>query len=89
MPGITGIISMTPREENIKKIGLMRDSLMYETFYSNGIYTNDELNVYLGWVCHKNSFSDCMPIWNEKKNVALIFFGENFTDLGLFDQLKA
>ncbi|MGA2782344.1 MAG: hypothetical protein ABSF13_10555 [Smithella sp.] len=89
MPGITGIISKATREENIKKINIMRNSLMHETFYSNGIYTSDELNVYLGWVCHKNSFSDCMPIWNEKRNVALIFFGENFTDLELFDQLKA
>ena len=30
-----------------------------------------------------------MPVWNEKKNMALIYFGENFTDLELFDQLKA
>ena len=30
-----------------------------------------------------------MPVWNEKKNLVLIFFGENFTDLELFDQLKA
>jgi asparagine synthase (glutamine-hydrolysing) len=89
MPGITGIINKIPREENIKKIGLMRDSLMHETFYSNGTYANDKLNVYLGWACHKNSFSDCMPVWNEKKNIVLIFFGENFTDLALFDQLKA
>jgi len=89
MPGIIGIISKISCEENIKKIGLMRDSLMHETFYSNGTYTNDDLNVYLGWACHKNSFSDCMPVWNEKKNMVLIFFGENFTDLELFDQLKA
>ena len=67
----------------------MRDSLMHESFYSSGTYINDEFNVYLGWACHKNSFSDCLPVWNEKNDMALIFFGENFTDLELFDQLKA
>ena len=30
-----------------------------------------------------------MPIWNEKKDLALIFFGENFADLDFFDKLKA
>jgi asparagine synthase (glutamine-hydrolysing) len=29
-----------------------------------------------------------MPVWNEKKDLVLIFFGENFTDPELFDQLK-
>jgi len=89
MPGITGMIGKKPYEENIKIIALMRDSLIHETFYSYGTYTNEELNLYLGWACHKNSFSDCMPVWNEKKNMVLIFFGENFTDFELFDQLKA
>ena len=89
MPGIAGILSKTKRGDNIEKIGLMRDSLMHESFYSNGIYANNDLNAYLGWACHKDSFSDCMPVWNEEKNTALIFFGENFTDMELFDRLKA
>jgi asparagine synthase (glutamine-hydrolysing) len=88
MPGIAGIISIKSDEENKGKIALMRDSMMHEPFYSDGIYINDDLNIYLSLVCHKDSFSDCMPIWNEKKDIALIFFGENFIDLELFDQLK-
>jgi asparagine synthase (glutamine-hydrolysing) len=89
MPGITGIISKTPREKNERDIQLMVDSMLHESFYTSGIYTNDQLGVYAGWICHEGSFSDCMPVWNEKKNTVLIFFGENFTDLELFDQLKA
>lgn len=88
MPGITGIISKTPREKNEENIGLMVDCMMHESFYSSGKYVNNELGIYAGWVCHEGSFSDCMPVWNEKKDLALIFFGENFTDRELFTQLK-
>jgi asparagine synthase (glutamine-hydrolysing) len=63
--------------------------MLYESFYSSDIYVNEGLGVYAGFVCHENSFCDCMPIWNEKKTVALLFFGENFSDLELFDELKA
>jgi len=89
MPGITGIIGNTPKEKNEKDLQGMVDSMLYESFYNSGTYTNDKLCVFAGWVCHQGSFSDCMPVWNEKKNLVLIFFGENFTDLELFDQLKA
>lgn len=89
MPGIAGIISRTPRKENEKNIRHMINCMMHESFYSSGIFINQELGLYSGWVCHEGSFSDCMPVINEKKNLALIFFGENFTDKELFDQLKA
>jgi len=89
MPGIAGIISKTPQEKNEKELQLMVGSMLHESFYNSGTYSNDHLGVYAGWICHEGSFSDCMPVWNEKKNAALIFFGENFTDIELFDQLKA
>src|SRR4030042_61790 len=89
MPGITGIISKTLKEKNEGDLQLMVDSMLHESFYKSGTYSNDQAGVEAGWVCHEGSFSDCMPVWNEKKNVVLIFFGENFTDLELFDQLKA
>lgn len=89
MPGITGIISKTPKEKNEKDLQLMVASMLHESFYTSGTYTNDKIGIYTGWVCHEGSFSDCQPVWNEKKNLVLIFFGENFTDLELFDQLKA
>ena len=89
MPGIVGIIGKTPRAQNERDIQLMVDSMLHEPFYISGTYANDQLGIYAGWVSHEGSFSDCMPVWNEKKNAVLIFFGENFTDLELFDQLKA
>jgi len=89
MPGITGIIGKTRKEKNKRDLQLMVDTMLHESFYTSGTYTNDNIGIYAGWVCHEGSFSDCMPAWNEKKNLVLIFFGENFTDLNLFDQLKA
>ena len=88
MPGIVGIISKSfvGKKQDIER---MVNCMLHESFYSLGTYLNDELGVYAGWICHQDSFCDCMPIWNEKKNMVLIFFGENFTDLELFDQLKA
>ena len=89
MPGIAGIISKAPEEKNEKDLKLMVDSMLHESFYNSGTYTNDKIGIYAGWVCHEGSFSDCMPVWNEKKNAVLLFHGENFADLELFDQLKA
>ena len=89
MPGIAGIISKKHPENNQIDIQAMISSMSHELFYNTGTWVNDNLGVYAGWVCHQGSFSDCMPVWNEKKNIVLIYFGENFTDLELFDKLKA
>lgn len=88
MPGIVGIISKRPEEINKRELTLMIDCMMYETFYTNGMYFNNEMGLYAGWVCHKGSFSDCMPVFNEKKDLVLLFSGENFTDKEVIKQLK-
>lgn len=67
----------------------MVKSMLHESFYSSGTYVNDQVGIYAGWICHKKSFCDCMPVWNEKENKALVFFGENFADKELFDKLKS
>jgi asparagine synthase (glutamine-hydrolysing) len=60
-----------------------------ESFYASGTYIQPDMGFFAGWVCHMDSFCDCMPVINEKKDLALIFFGENFADLNFFDELKA
>ena len=89
MPGITGIISKIHQKENQAHLQQMVKSMCHEAFYNNGTWHNDDLGIYIGWVCHEGSFTDCMPVLNEKKNIVLVFHGENFTDLELFDKLKA
>jgi asparagine synthase (glutamine-hydrolysing) len=87
MPGITGIISRAPMEES--EIDQMIRSMVHESFYKFGKYINKKIGLYTGWVCLNQSFSDCMPVWNETKNVCLIFSGEDFRDPVEIDILKA
>ena len=89
MPGIVGIISKRQKENNEQKLHQMVQSMMHESFYNQGTVADQQAGLFVGWVCHEGSFCDCMPVWNEKKNVLMIFFGENFTDLEIFDTLKA
>jgi asparagine synthase (glutamine-hydrolysing) len=62
--------------------------LMHEPFYTNGAYVNEEFGLWSGWACHKGAFEDCLPIWNEKKDICLLFSGEDFTDQANIDALR-
>ncbi len=88
MPGIAGIISKIPSEKRKKDLRLMLDCMMHEPFYTSGIYANNQLSFYAGWVCHRDSFSDCLPIFNENHDLTLFFSGENFADKEVTDRLK-
>lgn len=88
MPGIVGIISKSPQRENVERLRIMIHRMNHEPFYITGTYINERLGLYAGWVSHKGSFSDCMPIFNEKKTSILVFTGEIFVDNDVTDQLK-
>src|SRR5205823_6884507 len=80
MPGIVGIISQRPSEQYDALVKSMAKCLIHEPFYTEGTYTNEKLGLWCGWACHKGAFDDCLPIWNEKKNICLLFAGEDFSD---------
>jgi asparagine synthase (glutamine-hydrolysing) len=88
MPGIVGIISQRSPEEYHDLVKSMVKCLVHEPFYTDGTYINQELGLWLGWVNHEGSFSDCLPIWNEKKDVCLFFSGEDFADPADIDVLR-
>jgi asparagine synthase (glutamine-hydrolysing) len=88
MPGLAGIISKTWPENNKRDLRLMIECMMHETFYHSGTYVNERLGIYTGWISHEGSFSDSMPIFNEKKDVVLLFSGENFVDKSVTNELK-
>lgn len=88
MPGIAGIISRSRHEINERNIVLMIDRMAHEQFYVSGTYANSRLGVYMGWVCHRGSFSDCMPIYNDRKDLLLFFNGEDFTGDQSLSQLR-
>lgn len=80
MPGIVGIIGRGPRAQYEGDVKMMVDCMVHEAFYKSGYYGNEALGVYVGWVCHKDSYADCMPATNETKDVILLFAGEQFPD---------
>jgi asparagine synthase (glutamine-hydrolysing) len=88
MPGIVGIISKKSRDLNEHNLRIMIKCMMHEPAYNSGTYINDQLGLYVGWICHKDSFADCMPVFNERKDMVLIFSGENFPDHELESSLK-
>jgi asparagine synthase (glutamine-hydrolysing) len=88
MPGIVGIISQRPSEQYSGLVKSMVKCLKHEPFYTDGTYFNEELGLWSGWACHKGAFDDCLPIWNEKKDICLLFSGEDFADQADIDAVR-
>jgi asparagine synthase (glutamine-hydrolysing) len=88
MPGIVGIISRRKDLTHRAELDAMLACMLHEKFYVSGTFINEELGLSAGWVSHAGSFSDCMPIWNEAKDICLIFSGEDFRDRSEIDLLR-
>jgi len=63
--------------------------MSYEPFYNTGTFINNELGFYLGYSSIKGSFSDCLPIYNENKNIVVFFAGECLMDRSVINQLRS
>jgi asparagine synthase (glutamine-hydrolysing) len=88
MPGIFGIVAPHSAEVLSATLRTMQQSLLHEGFYTSGTYVCPGQHCGVGWVNLRNGFSDCMPIWNEAKDIALFFHGENFAEGGVTEDLK-
>jgi asparagine synthase (glutamine-hydrolysing) len=66
----------------------MIQCMRHENYYKSGKFFSEEGGVAAGWVSHPGSFSDCMPAWNEAKNVCLVFTGEEYQDRTGIDRLR-
>jgi asparagine synthase (glutamine-hydrolysing) len=89
MPGIVGLITKMPREDAERELFQMVEALRHENFYVTGTWANESVGVYVGWVARKGSFSDGMPLSNERGDVTLVFSGEEFPEPGTAHRLKA
>ena len=88
MPGIVGIIGNESLKSNTVVLDQMTQCMMHEAFYASGTYVNERLGLWIGWVAHQGSFSDCMPAWNETEDICIVFSGEDFTDLAEIEHLR-
>jgi asparagine synthase (glutamine-hydrolysing) len=88
MPGLVGLITRMPREEAERQLLEMVRVLCHEEFYVTGTWTDASLGVYVGWIARNGSFSDGMPLQNERGDVVLAFSGEDFPEPGTAQGLK-
>lgn len=88
MPGIVGLITRTPRARAEEELLRMVEALRHEDFYVAGTWADESLGVYVGWVARKGSFSDGMPLRNERRDVVLVFSGEEFPEPGTAQRLE-
>lgn len=78
-----------PRKRAEAEVLQMIDALGHESSYVAGMWSEESLGVYVGWVARGNSFSDGMPVQSESGKIALVFSGEEFSPLGTAQRLRA
>ena len=78
MPGIAGVIQKNIGPDVQAAVCTMAECMRHEPFHEVGTYFNEPEGVALGWVTDRGTFADCLPIWNERRDVILIFAGEHF-----------
>ena len=88
MPGIVGFITKKPRLWAEPQLLQMVEAQRHESFYETGTWIEESLGVYVGWTVLKNSFSDGMPLCNERGDVSLVFSGEEYPEPGTPRRLK-
>ena len=88
MPGIVGLVTRIPRVAAEQQLLRMLGTIRHGPSYVTGTWMNESLGVYLGWTARKDSFSDGMPLTNERGDVVLVFSGEDYPDPGSVCLLK-
>jgi asparagine synthase (glutamine-hydrolysing) len=88
MPGIVGLITKLPRERAEVELHRMLETLRHEPFYRTGTWVDESLGVYVGWTAREGSFSDGMPVRNERGDVVLVFSGEEYPEPGTIAHLR-
>lgn len=82
MPGILGII-LAAQPANVQPAVMsMLSTLRHRADFITGTERFDRFRSGAGWTCHPGAFADCMPAWNERRDVCLIFTGEHFSTDG-------
>src|ERR1019366_167326 len=89
MPGIFGLITSKPRQWAEPQLMRMLKVLRHESFYATGTWIDETAGIYVGWTTRENSFSDGMPIQNERGDVTLVFSGEEYPEPAVRPGLKS
>ena len=88
MPGIVGLITKVPRERAEPQLQRMLGAIRHDSSYTTGTWIDESLGVYVGWALRAGSFCDGMPLINERRDVVLVFSGEEYPDPGIVASLR-
>ena len=88
MPGIAGLITKLPRAQAIAELRRMAASMVHESFYGTGVYSDETQGVYVAWCAREGSLADDIPLRNERGDVTLFFAGEEFPEPNLSLRLR-
>jgi asparagine synthase (glutamine-hydrolysing) len=88
MPGIVGLITDMPHERAKDELIRMVAAIRHESFYRTGMWIDQSMGIYVGWAVQENSFSDGMPLSNERGDRVLVFSGEEYPEPGTATDLK-
>ena len=88
MPGIVGLLTAMPRGCAEAQLCRMVEATCHGPGYVTDMWVDESLGVYVGWSARIGSFSDGMPLRNERGDVTLVFSGEEFPEPGTAYRLK-
>src|SRR5215467_13746140 len=88
MPGVVGLLTKMPPQQAQICLQHMVNAVGHENFYVTGTWSDESLGAYVGWRVRKESFSDGMPLRNERGDVVLLFSGEEFPEPKTAHRLK-
>lgn len=80
MPGITGIITREKIGSEKEIVAEMLNCMLHEPFYTHGTFEDRGKGFFIGYSALEGSFADCMPIFNESKDIVLFLTGECYQD---------
>jgi asparagine synthase (glutamine-hydrolysing) len=66
----------------------MTETICHQPSYGMGTWIDESFGVYVAWTVRENSFSDGMPLSNERGDVVLVFSGEEYSEPGTARRLK-
>lgn len=81
MPGIAGILAKSPRVEVSRMVAQSVAALHHDAEADFGQVDFPDLGLAVGWSVPRGAYAGCLPIWNEARNVCLVFHGEHFGDV--------
>src|SRR5260221_6215730 len=88
MPGIFGLFTKMPRGWAEPQLLRMLKVLRHESFYVTGTWIDETAGIYVGWTARENSFSDTIPVQNERGDITLVFSGEEYPESNTVRSLK-